>query len=72
MKYFKIIDGKTIYTKTKHITLVQDELYTPAEFRKIHQEFGLTKDEDYTIVDIPKNRTGFLFGARIELKGGEA
>ena len=72
MKYFKIIADKTIYTRTKHLTLIKDELYTLAEFKKIHQAFGLTKDEDYTIVDIPKSQTCFFFGARKQImKGGE-
>ena len=67
MKYFKIITDKTIYTRTKHLTLIKDELYTPAEFKKIHQTFGLTKDEDYTIIDIPKSQTYFFFGARKQI-----
>lgn len=72
MKYVKIIADKTIYTRTKHLTLIKDELYTPAEFKKIHQVYGLTKDEDYTIIDIPKSQTCFFFGARKQImKGGE-
>jgi len=67
MKYFKIIADKTIYTKTKHLTLIKDELYTPAEFKKIHQVYGLTKDEDYTTIDIPKSQTCFFFGARKQI-----
>ena len=70
MKYFKIIADKTIYTRTKHLTLIKDELYTPAEFKKIHQTFGLAKDEDYTIIDIPKSQTCFFFGARKQIMKG--
>ena len=67
MNYFKILTDKTIYTRTKHLTLIKDELYTPAEFKKIHQAFGLTKDEDYTIIDIPKSQTYFFFGVRKQI-----
>lgn len=67
MKYVKIIVDKDIFTKTKRLHLVKGELYTPGEFNKLQPTFDLIKNEDYTIVDIPKNKTGFFFGARIEL-----
>lgn len=67
MKYFKIIADKTIYTRTKHLTLIKDELYTQAEFKKIHQAFRLTKNEDYTVIDVPKSQTYFVFGARKQI-----
>lgn len=67
MKYIKIIADKDIYTKTKHLHLIKGELYTQGEFNRLQPTFDLIRSEDYTIVDIPKNKTGFLFGARIEL-----
>ena len=66
MKYIKIInETTTVITRTKQHTFVKDELYTVTEANKLKDQFGLPQ---YIVVDIPKNKTGFFFGAKIELK----
>ena len=71
MKYAKILADKHIYTRTKHLMLVKDELYTIAELNKLNREFGIDR-EDYTIIDIPKSQTYWFCGARKQtFKGGE-
>lgn len=63
MKYAKILADKIIYTRTKHLMLVKDELYTITELNKLNRQFGVSR-EDYTIIDIPKSQTYFFFGVR--------
>ena len=71
MKYAKILADKHIYTKTKHLMLTKDELYTIAELKKLSREFGIGH-EDYIIIDIPKSQTYWFCGVRKQiLKGGE-
>lgn len=67
MKYAKIITDKDIYTKTKHLHLIKNELYTLKELNKLQPMFGLIHNDDYIFIDIPKSKTGFVFGARMEL-----
>lgn len=72
MKYAKILADKHIYTKTKHLMLVKDELYTISELKKLRRDFGVEQDE-YVIIDIPKSQTYWFCGARKQIsKGGEA
>lgn len=67
MKYARIKEHKEIYTRSKHITLVKNELYTMTELKKLRDYYGIELDKDYKIVDIPKQKTSFFFGARFEL-----
>ena len=72
MKYAKILTDKHIYTRTKHLMLVKDELYTISELKKLIRNFGIGQDE-YVIIDIPKSQTYWFCGARKQIpKGGEA
>ena len=72
MKYAKILADKHIYTRTKHLMLVKDELYTISELKKLIKDFGIGQDE-YVIIDIPKSQTYWFCGARKQIaKGGEA
>ena len=67
MKYAKIKEYKEIYTKTRHTTLIKGELYTITELKKLRDYYGIELNKDYEIVDIPKQKTSFFFGARFEL-----
>ena len=66
MKYTKIIQYKELYSQRNHYTLVANELYTLKELQKLKRAYKINND-DYTIIDVPKNKTGFIFGARFEL-----
>lgn len=67
MKYARIKEYKEIHTRTRHITLIKNELYTMTELKKLRDYYGIELNKDYKIVDIPKQKTGFFFGARFEL-----
>lgn len=71
MLYAKIKHDRQYYnSKNKGLKLIKDELYTISEFNRLKDKFALDRD-DYELVNIPKSQTGFFFGARLQLKGGE-
>ena len=68
MKYYKVkpeYDNRTRYTWNNkkqgvpNSILIANELYTPCEFRRI-----ANCPTWFDMVDIPKNRVYFFFGAR--------
>lgn len=72
MKYYKVkpeFDNKTRYKLTRSGACVPDsilvgnELYTVVERSKI-----ANRKQMFDIVNIPKNKTFFSFGARFEIK----
>ena len=66
MKYAKIIQYKKLYSQHNYYTLVANELYTLKELQKLKKAYKINNN-DYTIIDVPKNKTSFVFGARFEL-----
>ena len=53
--------SKTGQRVSDHTILVANELYSPAEYRKL-----ANNPEWFEEVSIPKNKTHFFFGARFE------
>lgn len=74
MKYYKVkpeYDNKTRYTwnnKKQGVSngiLIANELYTPAEFRKI-----ANCPAWFDVVEIPKSKIYWFFGARFAAQNG--
>ena len=70
MVYAKIKEDGAIRNRFDYLPLVKDELLTKKELEKLQKEFHVDKSM-YDLIEIPKSRTGWFFGARFELKGGE-
>lgn len=66
MKYIKILNDKSFYNGD---FVIKNELFTEKEFVKKGLNKSLNKNE-YTEINVNKNKTGFVFGARLYL-GGE-
>lgn len=75
MKYYRVkpeFDNVTRYRFTRRGVCVPDsilvgnELYTSVERSKI-----ANRRQMFDVVEIPKNRTFFSFGARFEMKEGK-
>lgn len=64
MIYIKISHHKELYNRKKHHILVENELYTSKEFEKLKSIYTDIQENDFTIVNIPKNKTYCFFGAR--------
>ena len=71
MLYYKVKpESDQFVIDKKHNFLIANELYTVREFEKIRYNYmkrgrGSAKlKECFTIIDIPKNKTYFFFGAR--------
>lgn len=72
MTYYRVkpeYDNKIKYTWNNHYQgvpngiLIANELYTPAEFKKIANYKGYFEE-----VEVKKNKTYWFFGARFEMK----
>ena len=75
MKYYRVkseYDNVTRYklnrrgARVPDSILVGNELYTPCEYKRL-----ATCPAWFDVVNIPKNRTFFSFGARFEMKEGK-
>lgn len=64
MIYIKISHYKELHNRKKHHILVENELYTSKEFEKLKSIYTDIQENDFTIVNIPKNKTYCFFGAR--------
>lgn len=64
MIYIKILHYKELHNRKKHYILVENELYTRKEFEKLKSIYTDIQENDFTIVNIPKNKTYYFFGAR--------
>lgn len=67
MIYIKILHYKKLHNRKKHYIhyiLVENELYTSKEFEKLKSIYTDIQENDFTIVNIPKNKTYCFFGAR--------
>lgn len=64
MIYIKILHYKELHNKKNHYILVENELYTSKEFEKLKSIYTDIQENDFTIVNIPKNKTYYFFGAR--------
>lgn len=82
MKYYRVIRDlklltarKNGYYKNDDAMLFKNELYTEKEFEKVvlHHRAAYERTPLYKVVevvDIPKNKTYFQFGARFEVGTG--
>lgn len=85
MKYYKVFidskwDGnisayrpavvKELYNKYARMIIINGELFTPREYEQLQIYYNFTP-EDFMIVHWKKKRTGFIFGKRMQLTGGE-
>lgn len=68
MIYAKIKNYKTVHNNKGVLVLIENELYTQKEIEKLKKRFYDIKSTDYTITNIPKNKTCYFFGIRIEIK----
>lgn len=59
-----VIKGYPNYIKKEGVKLVENELYTSKEFEKLKSIYTDIQENDFTIVNIPKNKTYCFFGAR--------
>jgi hypothetical protein len=77
MLYYKVKpDGDQFVIDKKFNILVKDELFTQKEYEKIRYNFlkmgkgnAILKSK-FELIEIPKNKTYFFFGARFSI-GGE-
>ena len=61
---------KELYNKRARMVIINGELFTPKEYEQLQIYYNFTPD-DFTPIHWKKKATGFIFGARFQLQGGE-
>lgn len=61
---------KGLYNKRAHMSIINGELFTQHEYEQLQMYYNFDPS-DFTVIHWSKKATGFIFGARFQLKGGE-
>lgn len=68
MLYYKVkkfADNVHLYSRGRYHILIENELYTPAEYKKLCKVYNIDLESIYfKQVNINKNKTHWFFGAR--------
>lgn len=61
---------KALYNKRAYMQIINGELFTPREYEQLQLYYNFDPS-DFTVIHWKKKATGFIFGARFQLQGGE-